>query len=259
MDLLAVVPVAGAEERLEAALARVLGRSAYEVRSRTRHAAGPVVVASFADRGQAADIAESLAAYGFETHLVGAPEAESDARRFLVRRFELQEAALVAEAASGEGRTVPYAEVDLLLRGTYATTRTEMKNVERRRFSAARTLLTGGLVTSRTTITRREVQHEAREGFLHLYAAGREPLAFREGKLQYQGLGAELKPTRLLNFLHTIAQLQQRCPGALYDERLLTRGVQAQILGPALSPTRHLDLAISVLVRYLRARKGQGT
>lgn len=259
MHALAVVPVAGAEERLETALGRILGRSAYEIRARIPKAGQPVVLTSFADRATAEDACESLAAYGFETHLLGPQETESDPGRFLVRRFELRDEALVAESGVGERLEIPYAEVALLLRGTRAVTSSRMQTVERRKFSAVHTVLTGGLVTSVRTKVRQKTEQEAREGFLHAYAPGLPPVVFRESRLQYMGLGASLQSTGLLNFLHTQAEIRQRSTGALYDERLLTRAIQASILGPALSPTRHLDLAITLLARVLREPPGTAT
>lgn len=254
MHVLAVVPVAGAEERLSTALSRILGRSVYEVSQRIGHGVGPVVVASFGDPTAARDADESLAAYGFETHLIGTSDAESDAGRFLVRRFAFTGDGIEAETGTGERLSVPYGGIQMVLRGTYAVANTELETVERRRFSAVRTLLSGGLVMSRTTKVSREVTHEERAGFLHVYASGRPPVVFREGQLQYQGLGAALKPTRALNFLHTVTEIQRRNPRAIYDERLLSRATQVQILGPSLPPLDHLDLAISLLVRFLARR-----
>lgn len=252
MHALAVVPVAGAEERLETALMRILGRSAYEIRARIQNVGHPLFVTSFADAAAAADAHERLAAYNFETYLLGPLDTEADGGRFLVRRFELQGEKLLVESTGGERLALPYGSVELLLRGTRSVTSTQMQTVERSKFSAVNTVLTGGLVTSARVKVRQKVEREAREGFLHAYAPGLPPVVFRESWMQYMGLGANLKSTSLLNFLHTQGEIRQRSTGALYDERLLTRAIQANILGPALSPTRHLDLAISLLTRVLR-------
>ena len=97
---------------------------------------------------------------------------------------------------------------------------------------------------------------EEREGFLHLYARGMPPLAWREDRLQYRSLGKALLPSRHANFAQVVAELRRRCPAAAYDERLATRAGQAQLLGPTLSTDDHLDVAISVLAAALRKPAG---
>lgn len=252
MHALTVVPVAGAEERLETALVRILGRSVYEMRTRLGKGNHPVVLTSFADRAAAEDAHERLEAYGFETYLLGPQETETEEGRFLVRRFELRDEVLVAQSTGGERLEVPYSAVELLLRGTRATASSQMETVEKRKFSALRTVLSGGLVTSARVKVREKVEQEAREGFLHVYASGLPPVVLREGRVQFGGLGEQLRSTRHENFLHAQDVIRQRSSRARYDDRLLTRAIQAKILGPALPPIRHLDLAISLLARVLR-------
>lgn len=71
--------------------------------------------------------------------------------------------------------------------------------------------------------------------------------------LTYESFGPRRQPSRAANFAVLVAELRRRCPAAVYDERLLTRAGQARVLGPALSPGEHRDVAITLLVRVLRA------
>jgi hypothetical protein len=110
-----------------------------------------------------------------------------------------------------------------------------------KKFSPARVLACGGLILSKKT-----KMETTREGFFHVYAAD-TVFVVRETAVNYAGLGDRLPVSRAANFLALLAVLRARAAGAAFDDRLLRRVGQAQILGPMLDPLRYVRLA-SILI-----------
>jgi hypothetical protein len=264
--VLAIYNLKGNEALLARQLAAILHRTVYEAASRVRApGGGPSVIASFAEPQAAHEAAAALEACGFDLLLLDESDLETDARRFVVWRFELGDAGVTVESRppsgasgtaappSGACLTVPYGGIDLLLRGMRFAARRPAARRMARKLSPVRAALTAGLVVSKPVLLPRPPIAEEREGFLHLYGQGLPPLVWREAGLDYRSLGGALQPARHANFARLVDELRRRCPRAAWDERLATRAGQAQLLGTALSPAEHLDVAISLLARTLRA------
>ncbi len=254
--VLAIYNLRGNEALLARELAAVLGRTVYEASSRVRApGGGPSVIARYADPRAARDAAALLRTRGFDTLLLGEEELEDDARRFVVRGFELRAEEVTVES-NGARLAVRYQDVELLLRGIRIVQHEVAVGPPTRKLSLVRAALSGGLVLTKSVRPPRRPPVEEREGFLNLYVRGTPPLAWREDKLLYRSLGKALLPSRHANFAQVVAELRRRCPGAAYDERLATRAGQAQLLGPTLSSEEHLDVAISVLAAAMRKPAG---
>jgi hypothetical protein len=231
-------------------LAGVLGKTAYEVRPSVQvPGGGPAVVAVLADPDAAAATAAALRGVGFECGVVTVRDPLPG--QIVARRFEIGAAALVVEARESPAVALPYAEVELLVRGSRMTQAKYTETVRETKLSLGRTLATGGLLNTKTETTTRTRTATDGDEFLVVFA-GATPVVLREHELQYQSLGAALQPSRTANFRHVVAELQRLCPQAVRDERLMRRATQAQILGPMLSPDDHLDLAIELLATSLR-------
>ncbi|PYQ55984.1 MAG: hypothetical protein DMF53_26940 [Acidobacteria bacterium] len=226
MNVIAIHYAPGGGEALAGPLAEALDKTPYEVRARLSDPeGGPAVVARL----------------------------ETDARRFLVRGFELGGQGITATSRRGDTAEIAYRDLDLFLRGTRIDERTELKTTEQRKFSMGRALLTQGLMMTKTVRKTDKVTSLEREEFFHLYADGRPPLVFRSGALDYRSFGPALQPSVQANFTHLVEQVRQAFPEVPYNERLANRQSRARILGPGLTD-KHLDVAISLLARVLRVR-----
>ncbi len=287
MLVLAIYNLKGNQALLARQLAAILHRTVYEAGSRVRApGGGPSVIASFAEPRAAHQTVAALEAGGFDVLLLDDGDLETDERRFVVRRFELGDEGMSLEARpaarsaagaaaaaaatpgvrpepgpatagvplTGTSLAAPYAGIDLALRGVRIVTRQPAVPATTRRFSLARAALSGGLLLTKAVRAARQPVSEEREGFLHLYGQGLPPLVWRETEVDYRSLGGALQPSRHANFAHLVGELRRRCPRATWDERLATRAGQAQLLGAALSPGEHLDVAISVLAGALQVR-----
>lgn len=251
MNVVAIHYAPGAGEAMVPALADALDKTLYEARARlSSPEGGPAVVASFAEIERAWAFTGRLRANGIYPILLTPEDVESDVQRFLVRTFQLGEHGVTAVSRQGSTAEVSYREIDLVLRGVRIDERTELKTSEQRKFSPGRALLSGGLMMTRTTRKLEQVTSEERDDFLHLYAAGRAPLVFRAGALNYQSLGPALQPSVAANFAHLAETLHQASSQATYDDRLTNRQARARVLGPSLA--ENLDVAVSLLARVLR-------
>lgn len=251
MNVIAIHYAPGKGEALVPALAEATDKTLYEVRARlSSPEGGPAVVANFGEIEPAWAFAGRLRANGVAPILLTPEDVESDAQRFLVRTFHLGDHGVTATSRRGETSERSYREIDLILRGVRIEERVELQTTEQRKFSAGRALMTGGLVTSKTTRKVQQVTTEERDDFLHLYAHGKPPLVFRSSAVTYQSLGPALQPSIAANFAYLVERLRQAAPQAIYDERLTNRQARARLLGPSL--TENTDIAISLLARVLR-------
>ena len=234
-------------------IAGALRLTLYEARQMAIVASpGPVVAATFLDERTARARADDLSRSGIPALVVGDDDFIGASKRFLVRRFELAQTELVVESRAGQTRTVAYAEIDLLLRGISVTSYPVSEVETSRKPSVGRAMLTGGLVLTKKVETVRKGTASKRSGFLYVHTPGAQPIELNENELQYDGLGAEMKPTGALNFAHLCRELEHRSGNAISDERLLKRVRQVQLLGPKLSPEDFLDVATTLLAMALR-------
>lgn len=223
------------------------GRTLYEERQRIGHAF-PRVVATCADR-QAADLERAaLAAAGVRAVVIDCNAIEHDAERLLIRRFALEPEALAAETHDGRQVAVPYSSMSMLIRGVEIESQTTTVTTKKRKLSASRAIATGGLSTHKK-VKQETTSHSERRGpYLLVYAPDKPTLTLRENTLVFSNLGDAKQASRAANFGWLIDQLRDRAPGAIYDDRLMTRAGQKRVLG-ALDVEIYTDLAVA-LVNY---------
>ena len=241
-------------EALAPPLAEALGQTLHEGLSRLRGAGpGPIVIGTHQNRAQADGMAEALTVAGFTVVIVDDEDFAREAACLAVRRFAFEPEGLMAESAGGESFMIAPDDMRFILRGTGIVSHEVTEKTKEKKFSAGLAIATQGLVTS-TTVERTKVTTvQEREGFAHVYTAAGRVVEFRETRVDYSSLGDLKQPTRLLNFAWTVAELRRFAPEAPYDERLLTRNSQAQLLGPVLSPETHLMNACALLAKTLIA------
>jgi hypothetical protein len=252
MNIAAIHNLPDNKEELAAELADALEVTLYDARSRLSVPGnGPIVVAIGKELDAVEKTAERLRAGGFDVIVLNEDDIETLAGRFIVREFRLDDKELVLGSRDGESLAIAYSGIDLILRGTCIAVSSTTEAETKRKFSPGRAILSGGLIMSKTTKTVKNISTEEREGFFYLYSKNRPVAVFLENDLLYDSLGPALQPSRMANFAYLLAELQQRQPDAIFDDRLLRRAEQALMLGPRLSPEDHLDAAIALLAKKL--------
>ncbi len=235
-----------------AILGEIIGTTQYEAGSRLRVAGRlPVIVAVYAEPASADETAAKLSSAGFGAVVLSEDEIESDNRRFIVRNFFLDDMQLRVESREGEMLLLDYNLIEIILRGTCIEQFSKTTIEKGKKLSLGLAVISGGLILSKSTERHHVDTSENREGFLNLYAGTKHIIAFRENFVIYSSLGSMLKPTRSANFAFITAELKRRCPDAFYNESLLHRSAQAQILGPLFNPEADADIAISLMAKSL--------
>jgi len=253
MHIVAIHRLIGDKQGLTVELSAALGVTNFEALARLRApGSGPFVVGFFAESAQASELESKLSSRGFSTLTLSSAEIESEANQRFARRFELGDQALRIETNSGEGFTVPYEGVEIIVRGTVISSSTTMESKKEHKFALATAVVSGGLKMMKTTKTTREVTREDRKGFINLYSGASPILAFSENGPVYDALGPLRALSSSANFLQFLAELRKRCPSARYDDRLLNKAGLAALLGPRLNPEEHLVIATALLVKALR-------
>jgi hypothetical protein len=253
MHIVAIYNLPENKESLAETLAAALMATKYEALSRLKAPGkGPLVVGVSAAIRPAEELLTRLRAKGFEAAILKENEIENEAHRFVVRKFRLGGDAMIVESKTEKSLAVDFSSIDLIIRGTSIAQTTVTETVKEKKFAPGMALMTGGLKMSKTIEKSTENTAQTREGFFFLYAGDRQTLVFREGGLTYDSLGTAMQPTRQANFSYLLEELRRRSPEALYDDRLLARAGQVQLLGPLLTPEAHLDIATSLLGKLLK-------
>lgn len=243
------------EETAEMAqvLAAHLGIMPFEARQRLI-GGGPSVVAGFADLRQATELSGKVRRSGIKSLVIDTAKVRQREVFSIVRRFGFEGDRLRIETHKGRDETIPYAEMELLLSGTSVVGSNETKTVVEKKFSIGKTLLSGGIPMTSKVERQEIVSSEESEQVLYLYSRNRSTAIFSLNGMNYDGFGAEMKLSRKLNFSHLVSQLRLYAPDAPFDDRLLSRGNQTRLLGPAQGREASLDLAAEILARCLLAK-----
>lgn len=235
-----------------AVLAASVGTVPVELAARLKAAGpGPVVLATAASHDGTRALSAAAEAAGLHPLVLAPEEFETDAERFLVRIPELEAAALRVVSRQGRALSLEFPALRLILRGTMVESAPESKTTHERRFSLGKAILTQGLLVTKTVEKTTRSEGQTREGFAHLYAPGYPPVVLRESELTWEHAELPRQPSRSANFTAFLAEVRRRAPGAVYDDRLLTRAGQVRILGPALPPEEYLDVAVTLLAKAL--------
>ncbi len=253
MNIVAIYNLDKVEDRLTKALAEALGKTVYEARSLLRvPQGGPSIVAVFQELVKAEDSAAKLRTNGFDAVILRDEEIESDKARFLTMSFEFTGESLNVRSREGQGFVLPYRDIRLMLYGIGCSIHTETETVKKRKFNLGKALMTSGLMMTSSTSREVSTEEKYRERFLYIYAPDRKTVVLRENALKYDSLGKALQLSRTANFNYIVSELKRLSPDALFDDRLLNRPSQTQILWPWFNPEEHLDIATSLLAKIFK-------
>ena len=232
-------------------LANALGITAYEARPRVQIVSkGPAIVKVFAEPEPALRLAKQLESAHFSTVVLHDYEIEHESS-LEVRSFSLEEQFVRVESRQGQKQLIDNADVTLIIRGHQSTVNTQTTIKKGKKFSMGKAVMTGGLMLTKKTTTVQKTTRQTSGGFLYLYAKNHPVAIFREQALLYESLGDQMQPSRPANFTLLTNLLRQRCTTAKYDQRLLQKAAQKQLLGSSLDPEEHLHIAISLLAKSL--------
>jgi hypothetical protein len=197
--------------------AALCGLAMQEVRSRCAGVL-PRVLVRQAPETEARRLAAGLEALGFRTFAAEARQIPSDAQRIVARQLEWTDAGFTVTDGRGTRHDCPSVTLALLQPGFRTSTQSEVVKTTERKFSLGRALATGGLSISKKVEKVTEQVSTSRESYILVSRTGGLPgIMFYESRLNYQCLGAELKPFRHLNFKTVLERLRALGPVPVDD------------------------------------------
>ena len=221
MKLIALVRPAASVEVAAPLVARAMGLVPAEARMRMRPE--PPALLGVLPDGDADRLCEELRRAGLAALALPAA-VPGDEARVVARRFVLGDDALEVSLRRGDGVSLAYGELALLLRGVRGQRRDETSTEKHRTASVGAAALTGGLVLTRTETRTSHSSREAMEHFVLAYDRAGTCVALYGGEVLFEGLGPRLEPSKAANIGAIAAILRERAPSATYDDRLLRLG-----------------------------------
>jgi hypothetical protein len=230
--LVALARTPGSMDEALPVLSKLLRMSPADVRMRLG-ASQPSVLARLPDL-EAEMLRDLLAAEGFG--VVCADMAQLVGGLAPVRRFAFEEQRLVLEDMKGAPYEVPYSQLRLLVRG------------RRKSFVLEKTQETqyDPAIEARVT-TEHVVKHPRVENFLWVYG-GSVQAAFTEAT-NFAVLGPKRGLTKHDSLQSVLAELRQRAPQVILDERLLGPSVSLPMVGPE----RSQEVLAGLLDQFIQA------
>lgn len=248
MTIVAIYTIPADKGKAADTLSRVTGASKYEAVTRLNLTGKrPIIIGAFADPSEAREVSGKLDSSGFGTIVLDMEKYGSTKDLFSVKTFSFEDTSLHVLSRQGDKIVIAYDDVSLILCGKSIQIGTETVIEKTRKLSLGRAVMTSGLMMTRKEEKHRRNVTEEREGFINLYGQTDTVLVFRENDINYSSLGAMMKPSRHANFSFLAEELKKRCTAAAYDDSLMNKIVQTQILGPLFEPEAHLDIAVALL------------
>jgi hypothetical protein len=220
VDIVALMALRTTVEAEAPPLAADLGSTAYETALLLR-APSPVPLLRTADRARALDLLGKLRARGHDAVACDASAVVSADAMLPVRSFRFEEDAFVVVGAPGGEERVPAGDLLALVRAVHRTRTDQIEKTDERKLSLGRAAMSGGLLMTKTVTSTKTQSTEERDQVLYVFRRGGAPLLMSQSRARYDGLGPQLRPSQLENFVTVVRLLRERAPEAPYDERLL--------------------------------------
>jgi hypothetical protein len=220
VQVVAITQLAASVDSEASALASELGLTVYE--TRLLLAAGTPTLVRRADEATAAALASTLRARGHGVVVCDESDVIPSGEMIDMRRLRLGPGGVSLDDRAGEA--LPFDDVLAFLPARHRQRTQTSTATPERTFSASRTLVSGGLVT--TTTVKSEAHHTTDRSEQVLYVprrSGATPWILREHGSHWSGLGRPVAASSIENFRLAVGLLRERAPGAVYDDRLLSR------------------------------------
>lgn len=215
MFIVAVTRWGGPIDAQLAELAADLGLFPYDLRVRLNGPI-PVIVARIREREAASALMAKLRGWGHG--VVGCEDSKvvpGDAM-LQVREFRIEGSRLVVDGGEVEAR-----EVFMLVHAMAVSEQQHTQETSKKQFSAARAVLSGGLVMSRTATATSHTRDTGSEERIYLFRRSyADPMLFCQHQLHYGGLAEAMGRSSHDNFAELTRRLRAFAPAACYDDRL---------------------------------------
>jgi hypothetical protein len=191
----------------------------------------------------------ALDAAGFIAFAAEPSAIPTDRHRVVARNLTFTPGGFVVVDLRGQEHACPATSIAALLRGIRHLESSETVKHTEHKLDIGKAILTSGLAITKKVEVTSERRTSSREPFLLIQRSGGQPaIILYEQRLNYQGLGAGLQPSRAANFLALIERLRALAPAAPLDERMLRPGFLAGLPPLSADPA---DLALFLVTEAL--------
>ncbi len=220
MYVVAIAELTGSFDAEAPALAADLGVTAYEARLMLVGGL-PAVVKTTDDKAFALDRLARIRARGHGAVACDASAVVASSAMTRMSRFQLDDRAVTLADRAGE--SLPFDDVLALVAAAHRRHADTTTTKRETKFSMGRTLLSGGVMLTETVKKETRASTDEREGVLYLFRrSGATPWILHEHGTAWTGLPV-VAATESENFRAAVALLRERAPGAVFDDRLVTR------------------------------------
>lgn len=188
----------------------------------------PALVLATPDKQKALSLLAHLRSEGHDALAFDTSAVISSSEMVSPRIVAIEPTALVPRRP--QGAPLWFEDVGVMLRATHETAVDATEETTKRKFSAGRAMLTGGVVmTKKKTQTSSSHAYDKHEVLYVFAPGGKPPWLIRDTGTRYEGLGEKLAATERANFLTVVDLLRKGAPAAVYDERLVGRKIPERL------------------------------
>jgi len=250
---LALVPLVAPETGVITEVAVIIGKEPYGTRLLLAGKV-PKIVARYESKQMAESVTQKLRDLGLVPILCTESELCRSSEGLIAHTLEVGQGYVLFYDQGGQKREMKSRGVFLIIKGREETYVTKEKTETTRKFSLARTALTGGIPMWRTEKKQVKGMSPVIEYFARLYTRkSSEPaVEIIHNQADYSFLKGEMASSSLVNFNIVVTKLQQAFPKAIFDDNLMRASIK-QAHGPSSAEDTEVNCKLLYL-QYLAVR-----
>jgi len=230
---LALVPLVAPETGVITEVAAIIGKEPYGTRLLLAGEV-PKIIARYESKQMAESVTQKLRDLRLVPILCTESELCRSSEGFIAHTLEVGQGYVLFYDRGGQKREMKSREVFLIIKGREETYVTKEKTETTRKFSLARTALTGGIPMWRTEKKQVKGSSTVTKYFARLYTRKSSETAVEiiHNQVDYSFLKGEMASSSLANFNIVVTKLQQAFPKAIFDDNLMRASIK-QAHGPS--------------------------
>jgi len=224
---LALVPLVAPETGVITEVAAIIGKEPYGTRLLLAGKV-PKIIARYESKQMAESVTQKLRDLRLVPILCTESELCRSSEGFIAHTLEVGQRYVLFYDRGGQKREMKSRGVFLIIKGREETYVTKEKTETTRKFSLARTALTGGIPMWRTQKKQVKESSPVAEYFARIYTRkSSEPVVeIIHNQADYSFLKGEMASSSLANFNIVVTKLQQAFPKAIFDDNLMRASVR---------------------------------
>jgi len=224
---LALVPLVAPETGVITEVAAIIGKEPYGTRLLLAGKV-PKIIARYESKQMAESVTQKLRDLRLVPILCTESELCRSSEGFIAHTLEVGQRYVLFYDRGGQKREMKSRGVFLIIKGREETYVTKEKTETTRKFSLARTALTGGIPMWRTQKKQVKESSPVAEYFARIYTRkSSEPaVEIIHNQADYSFLKGEMASSSLANFNIVVTKLQQAFPKAIFDDNLMRASVR---------------------------------